>query len=253
MAAAEADPVDEALCIVLECWDAADAGSQEVAPASARVVGLRMYPDMALSLWMQQVLSLRLDCVNKRVAILGRAPLSLMIVLGKRLYFARRVHVGPFDFRPSMPDLRDPPPFGVRSMKVSSRGEGKGPALLYFTIKGQNRARFEHLPPDLNVKHILTVTPCDEDDITLTPENQEVVIAQSAGILREALHSSNDLTEPHQTVYVATSAPAILAVLLGALLHHSPPRRFVSVLERSHADGMYSVATPLHNLPSLSG
>lgn len=247
MAAASAEPLHVPLCVVLQCWDErvdVPAGSKVVVHVNDPV----KYPEMKMESWMMQLESETafLNCSMAAVHVCGRAPLSMMMLLGFRLCDARSISVVPFTLRPFRPVPVGEHRYGVRAMKIASRSDDKGPTVLYFTIKDQNRARFADVPEDLNVHHILTVTPCDDADVLLTLDNFDEVISQSGGILREAMGTLVDITDEGDTIYLATSAPAILAIVLGMVAKCSDlPRRRICMLERSHADGKYKVAMHL--------
>lgn len=228
-------------CVVLQCWDE-HVDLPADATVIARVDDPAKYPEMKLSSWMQQLMDARIDCPMAVVHVCGRAPLSMMLFLGRRLCGAKSITIAPFTLHPFRAVPADSHRYGVRAMKLASRGDGNGPMVLYFTIKDQNRARFSDLPEHLNVRHILTVTPCDDADVILTNDNFDEVVFQSGRILREAIDAVVSNTNQDDVVYVATSAPAILAVLVGAVVECADLNRTVCLLERSHADNKYSVA-----------
>lgn len=247
MAAAAA--MDEApSSVVLGCWDAS-VGPAEGSTVLARVDGRVDYPAMRLDLWMAQLADVRTPHEGAEVHLCGRAPLSVMLLLGHRLCDAGRITVGPFSVDPQAAIRDGDHPFGERAVKVASNGMRKGPTVLYLTIKDANRVRFEDFPPALNVRYLVTTTPCDNADLVLTEENQRTVMGQTVGALHEAIDIVEDVTGPDDPVYLATSTPAPLAVLMGAVVRCSRLRNPVALLERSHETGKYVEAWSHGRLP----
>ncbi len=193
--------------------------------------------------------------LQDEVMLQGRAPLGLCIVVGTMLHPGQRIRTHEFNWRLAEPALvpdADETVFDITPLQsritFSPNGGRMGSVAVYLTLDNTNKRTDPGMLTGCTKKltHLIHVHPFGDEPKYMDQTNQDDVFAK----VWQALSAVRAWIQTHMSerseVYLLTSAPMALAVLLGAAFRPAAVMRSVRVIERGIPLGNSDV---LHGSP----